>query len=123
MKTIGLLLGAVLVVYASYRLYRDVALSAGLENALQNGAILLDVRTPKEYEVGHIAGSVNVSLGSLREKFKELDSAKTYITYCSHGLRSAKAESILKERGFLHVLNGGAMTDLQKEKDALKTSK
>lgn len=47
MKTKGLLLGAVLVVYASYRLYRDVALSAGLENALQNGAILLDVRTPK----------------------------------------------------------------------------
>lgn len=43
----------------------------------------------------------------------ELDPKKTYITVCSHGLRSVKAENILKERGFKHIYNGGAWTDLQ----------
>ncbi|MCJ7936127.1 MAG: rhodanese-like domain-containing protein [Chryseobacterium sp.] len=44
----------------------------------------------------------------------ELDPEKIYITVCSHGLRSVKAENILKEKGFRSVYNGGAWSDLQK---------
>lgn len=50
----------------------------------------------------------------LQERYVELDPEKTYITVCSHGLRSVKVESILKEKGFKKVYNGGAWSDLQK---------
>ncbi|OBW41652.1 hypothetical protein AB670_01968 [Chryseobacterium sp. MOF25P] len=55
-----------------------------------------------------------MSLGTIRERYVELAPAKTYITVCSHGLRSVKAEHILKEKGFKKVYNGGAWNDLQK---------
>jgi rhodanese-related sulfurtransferase len=89
-------------------------LADGLEKKVADGAIILDVRTAGEYATGHIKGSINISLGSIRERYTELDPRKTYITTCSHGLRSVKVESLLKERGFRHVYNGGAWTDLEK---------
>ncbi|WP_142687734.1 rhodanese-like domain-containing protein [Chitinophaga polysaccharea] len=103
-----------LVIYMSYRVYRYSALDNGLDKLVKEGAVILDVRTPQEFETGHIKGSINISLGTIRERYVELDASKTYITVCSHGLRSVKAESILKERGFKHVYNGGAWSDLQK---------
>ncbi|HEY8958667.1 rhodanese-like domain-containing protein [Chitinophaga sp.] len=103
-----------LVLYIGYRVYRYCTLDKGLGKLVKEGAVILDVRTPQEFEMEHIKGSINISLGTIRERYVELDSSKTYITVCSHGLRSVKAESILKERGFKHVYNGGAWSDLQK---------
>jgi phage shock protein E len=105
---------SVLVIYLSYRTYRFATLADGLETKIANGAIILDVRTEGEYKTGHIEGSTNISLGTIRERYTALDPAKTYITTCSHGLRSVKAEALLRERGFKHVYNGGAWTDLEK---------
>lgn len=89
-------------------------LSDDLERAIQRGAVILDVRTAREYASGHIEGSINISLGTIRERFSDLNPDKVYITTCSHGLRSIKAESLLKENGFKHVYNGGAWEDLNK---------
>lgn len=114
MKTILWILLSLLVIYVGYRTYRLVMLADGLDKKIADGAVILDVRTAEEYETGHIAGSVNISLGSIRERYRELDPNKTYITTCSHGLRSVKVESLLKERGFKKVFNGGAWTDLEK---------
>lgn len=114
MKTILWILLSLLVIYVGYRTYRLVMLADGLDKKIADGAVILDVRTAEEYETGHIEGSVNISLGSIRERYRELDPNKTYITTCSHGLRSVKVESILKERGFKKVFNGGAWTDLEK---------
>ncbi len=114
MKTILIITGLLLLVYVSYRTYRFATLDNGLERRIANGAIILDVRTEGEFKMGHIAGAQNISLGTIRARYIELDSSKTYITCCSHGLRSVKAETILKERGFKHVYNGGAWTDLEK---------
>lgn len=114
MNKLLIIAGAMVVIYIAYRTYRSVKLDKGLEAKIANGAIILDVRTESEYKGGHIAGAINISLGTLRERYVELDTSKTYITTCSHGLRSVKAESILKERGFKKVYNGGAWTDLQK---------
>ncbi|SHF95241.1 rhodanese-like domain-containing protein [Chryseobacterium sp. OV279] len=112
MKTILIFFGAALTIYVLYRIYKYQTLDDGLDQLIKKEAIILDVRTEKEYEMGHIEGSVNISLGTIRERYVELDREKTYITVCSHGLRSVKAENILKERGFKHVHNGGAWTDL-----------
>jgi phage shock protein E len=114
MKNLLLFCGIALTLYVVYRIYRFQTLDNGLPGLLKKGAVILDVRTEKEYETGHIEGSVNISLGTIRERYVELDPEKTYITVCSHGLRSVKAENILKERGFKHIYNGGAWTDLQK---------
>ncbi|ANF52645.1 sulfurtransferase [Chryseobacterium glaciei] len=114
MKSILIFCGIVLTVYVVYRIYRYQTLENGLEKLIKNGAVILDVRTEKEYAMGHIDGSLNISLGEIRERYIELDSNKTYITVCSHGLRSVKVEHILKEKGFKKVCNGGAWSDLQK---------
>ncbi|MFS4473053.1 rhodanese-like domain-containing protein [Chryseobacterium sp. T20] len=114
MKSLFIFCGIALILYVVYRVYRFQTLDNGLPELLKKGAVILDVRTEKEYETRHIEGSVNISLGTIRERYVELDPKKTYITVCSHGLRSVKAENILKERGFKHIYNGGAWTDLQK---------
>ncbi|WP_370898429.1 rhodanese-like domain-containing protein [Chryseobacterium gossypii] len=113
MKNLLIFCGIVLAVYIAYRIYRYQTLDHGLDKLIKNGAVILDVRTEKEYETGHIAGSKNISLGTIRERYTELDPDATYITVCSHGLRSVKVEAILKEKGFRHVYNGGAWSDLQ----------
>ncbi len=117
MKNTLIFCGVILLFYAVYRVYKYQTLDDGLDKLIKNGAIILDVRTEKEFEMGHISGSENISLGTIRERYIELDKNKTYITVCSHGLRSVKVEHILKEKGFKKVYNGGAWIDLQKNLD------
>lgn len=114
MRNLLIFCGIIFVIYCAYRVYRYQTLDNGLNLLIKKGAVILDVRTEKEYETGHIEGSVNISLGTIRERYTELDPDKTYITVCSHGLRSVKVEQILKEKGFKHVYNGGAWSDLEK---------
>ncbi|HLP54571.1 MAG TPA: rhodanese-like domain-containing protein [Fluviicola sp.] len=113
MKAALITASVILFVYLAYRTFRIATTDKGLEKLIAKGAVILDVRTETEYERGHIDGSVNISLGTIRERYTELDRKKTYITCCSHGLRSVKVESLLKERGFKHVYNGGAWSDLE----------
>ncbi|WP_100074284.1 rhodanese-like domain-containing protein [Chryseobacterium camelliae] len=113
MKGVFIFCGILIAVYTAYKIYRYQTLDDGLDKKLRNGAVILDVRTEKEYHTGHISGSLNISLGTIRERYTELDPNTTYITVCSHGLRSVKAEKILKEKGFKKVYNGGAWTDLR----------
>ncbi len=114
MKNFLIFCGVILLIYVVYRVYKYQTLDDGLDKLIKNGAIILDVRTEKEFKTGHISGSQNISLGEIRERYIELDKNKTYITVCSHGLRSVKVEHILKEKGFKKVYNGGAWSDLQK---------
>ena len=114
MKNILIFCGVILLIYVVYRVYKYQTLDDGLDKLIKNGAVILDVRTEKEFETGHIVGSQNISLGTIRERYVELAPDTTYITVCSHGLRSVKAEHILKEKGFKKVYNGGAWSDLQK---------
>lgn len=114
MRNVLILCGIILTVYIAYRVYKYQTLDEGLPQLIKKGAVILDVRTEKEYQTGHIEGSLNISLGEIRERYIELDRDKTYITVCSHGLRSVKVESILKDKGFKKVYNGGAWSDLEK---------
>jgi rhodanese-related sulfurtransferase len=113
MKRWMIIAGLLLLVYIGYRVYRFYTLDKGLDKLVTEGAIILDVRTASEFKTGHLEGAVNISLGEIRQRYVELDTSKTYITVCSHGLRSVKAEKLLKERGFKKVYNGGAWSDFQ----------
>jgi rhodanese-related sulfurtransferase len=114
MKTVFIIAAILLAGYIAYRSYRIATLDKGLEKMIAKGAIILDVRTVREFEQGHIKGSVNIPLSHLHNGNIPLDTQSVIITCCSHGLRSVKAVSVLKERGYKHVHNGGAWSDLEK---------
>lgn len=113
LKTIILLLVIISVGYIAYRTYRILNIDNGLDKLVANGAIILDVRTNTEFKMGHIKNSVNIPLSHLRTDSLPFKKDKIIITCCSHGLRSVKAVTILKEKGFSKVYNGGALSDLE----------
>lgn len=65
-------------------------------------ALLLDIRTPYEYSRGHIEGSVNIPVDSLRERLGELEQYKEKTAYviCQVGLRGYVGCRILTQHGF-----------------------
>ncbi len=64
--------------------------------------VLLDVRTPKEFEDGHIQGALLLDYYSsdYLERLKALDRQKTYLIYCRSGNRSGKSLAIFEKLGF-----------------------
>ncbi|MEZ4776607.1 MAG: rhodanese-like domain-containing protein [Bacteroidia bacterium] len=80
---------------------------------VQQGAIILDVRTKSEYAGGHIKGSVNISVDTLSNNLKKLKKDKPIITCCASGMRSATAKSILIANGYTNVHNGGSWMSLR----------
>ncbi len=67
--------------------------------------ILLDVRTQKEFESGHIDNAVNIPVDEIRARLNELDTSKTIYIYCQAGLRGYLAQRILKQNEFDKVFN------------------
>jgi phage shock protein E len=80
---------------------------------VQQGAVILDVRSKGEYQSGHIKGSINISVDTLNNNLSKLKKDKTIITCCASGMRSAAAKNILKSNGFNEVHNGGSWISLQ----------
>ncbi|WP_414000312.1 rhodanese-like domain-containing protein [Flavobacterium sp. W1B] len=80
---------------------------------VNQGAIILDVRSPAEYKQGHIKGSTNAPLNELSKHISKIKKDTTIITCCASGMRSASAKSILKSNGFTEVYNGGGWSSLQ----------
>ena len=64
--------------------------------------VILDVRTPEEFESGHIEGAVNINYHSdtFVEDLNKLDKNKTYFVYCRTGRRSSDAIGIMTKQGF-----------------------
>jgi rhodanese-related sulfurtransferase len=82
--------------------------------ARHEAAVILDVRTPVEYEMSHITGAVNVNVQdeSFQDMVVALDPNKTYIVHCTKnpaGGRSSRALEKLQSLGFKHLysLEGG----------------
>ena len=80
---------------------------------VKQGAIIVDVRSKGEYQAGHIKGSMNIPVDSLRNNLSKLLKDKPIITCCASGMRSASAKSILLSSGFKIVHNGGGWMSLQ----------
>lgn len=83
---------------------------------VQEGALILDVRTPGEFSSGHIRGSINIPVDRLANNLNKLKNKGTpVITCCASGMRSASAKSILKSKGYANVYNGGSWTSLDRK--------
>ncbi len=69
------------------------------------GLQIVDVRSPGEWQKGHVPGAVHMFLPELREKAAALNSKKPVAVYCESGYRASIGTSILKQEGFLQVSN------------------
>ena len=89
------------------------------------GALILDVRSPGEYNdtssstglnIGHIKGSMNIDVRQLPQQLQSLESYKDkpVFVYCSHSQRSRRASKLLADSGFNNVINvNGGMTAIR----------
>ena len=85
-----------------------------LKDFLNRDAVILDVRTQKEYNTGHIVNSMHIPLQELSENIGEIVSKnKPVVAYCQSGTRSAKAVSVLEANG-IEAINGGGMDSLKR---------
>lgn len=67
--------------------------------------LLIDVRTPGEYAVANIPGSINIPVDDLRDRLGELPRERRIVIYCQIGLRGYIAQRILVQNGFTEVYN------------------
>jgi rhodanese-related sulfurtransferase len=80
---------------------------------LQDGAVIIDVRTPEEFKSGHIPQSQNIPLQVIQNKVADLKKKnKAVIACCASGGRSSMATTILKNAG-IEAVNGGGWHSLQ----------
>lgn len=87
--------------------------SENIKEFIDKGAVIIDVRTPGEFQGGHIKGSKNIPLNTLGNQIESIKKFnKPVIACCASGMRSAQATSILKNNG-IEVINGGGWSSLQ----------
>lgn len=69
--------------------------------------VVLDVRTAKEFEAGHVPGAVNIDWSGpdFEKKVGALDKGKAYLVHCAAGVRSAKASAAMSKLNFKHLYN------------------
>ncbi|NOR28512.1 MAG: rhodanese-like domain-containing protein [Lutibacter sp.] len=85
-----------------------------IEEYLNDGAIVIDVRTVEEFSGGHVSGSKNIVLNVIPSKVAEIKAMnKKVIAVCRSGARSGQATSFLKQQG-IDVINGGPWQNVDK---------
>jgi len=84
------------------------------------GAVLLDVRSEREYATGHLPGALNIAHTQLRERLGEVPAGVPVRVYCASGFRSYLALRILRQRGWDDVASlSGGLTTLRLERPDL----
>ena len=70
-------------------------------------AVVLDVRTEKEFKDGHIPGAMNLDVNApdFTKKLAALDKDKTYLVHCAAGRRSLKACGVMDQSEFKKLVN------------------
>lgn len=82
-----------------------------IDEIVENGGLLIDVREPIEREMGFIKGSINIPLGDIRERINEIPKDQTIYVSCQVGLRGYLASRSLSENGYdVKNLDGGWKT-------------
>jgi len=81
--------------------------TADLQSIIDDGAFLVDVRTPGEFADGHVKGSVNIPLDKVSMEIAKFKNKKNIIVFCRSGNRSGQAKTILEQQGIANVTNGG----------------
>jgi phage shock protein E len=80
------------------------------QELMKRGAMVIDVRTPAEFNTGHLSQAFNMPMdeleGMLPNQVK--DKSRVILVHCKTGLRSKKAKSLLTRRGYTNVFDLGS---------------
>ncbi|NQU53511.1 MAG: rhodanese-like domain-containing protein [Bacteroidetes bacterium] len=101
---------------------KDIRARAFKRQIAKEQVILVDARTPDEYNTSHLenAKMIDFKADDFKEKITKLPKNKTICVYCRSGNRSAQTMEILKQEGYLRVYNlKGGITAWQEKR--LKT--
>ena len=110
MDTASTILISVIAVYLLFKLFGflgrlGIKQLSPQELDRKKGAVIIDVRTNKEYGQGHIPGAVHVPLADVGTKVKKLKKDKEIVVYCQSGSRSIWAIKRLIGMGYTHLYN------------------
>lgn len=78
---------------------------------LTNGALVIDVRSPEEFQSGRVPNAINIPLGELRDQLpaQVKDKNQVLLLHCLSGGRSGIAQQQLKALGYANVFNLGSL--------------
>ena len=99
---------AILLIFGFSFAYQDLNAKQFYEMIQkEKDVIILDVRTPQEYQEGHISNAINIPVQILGQQLDKLNKFKDkkILVYCRSGHRSAIASQILDRAGFKNVYN------------------
>ena len=79
-----------------------------------NSPIVVDVRTSEEFQTGAYPGAFNIPLDEIKERLEEFgdNAEREIVVYCASGGRSAYAQRILMQVGYMNVKNGGGISTM-----------
>jgi phage shock protein E len=101
-----------LVLWFGYKWWNARRVKALLPELMKNGAVLVDVRSAAEFAGGNAPGSVNIPLGELGSRLKEIPASAPVVLCCASGTRSGMAKMMLKKNGYKQVFNIGKWRNL-----------
>lgn len=78
---------------------------------IDQGALILDVRSPDEFDSGHLDGAVNVPLPTISQGIADLKvpATRPILAYCLSGTRSSLACRTLRSNGYTKAHNLGSL--------------
>jgi phage shock protein E len=80
------------------------------------GAVILDVRTPVEFSEGHLDGAINIPIETLRDRLTQLQNRKVpIIACCNDGSKSWYAKNLLDASGYTRVYDAGSWSKLKQK--------
>jgi rhodanese-related sulfurtransferase len=105
--SLGDITGRLTVINYRQTSYREVSSKEAADLIESEAPIILDVRTPQEYQRGHLPNSVLIPVQELQKRHQELgaDYNREILIYCATGNRSTVASKILIDSGFKHIVN------------------
>ena len=76
-----------------------------LKNMMLEGAIVIDIRSPQEFDEGHINGSINIPDYEIIKRISNYDKNQIIIVYCGPGIRSKNVQRKLQKMGYINSYN------------------
>lgn len=112
-RTLTVFIIAFLIITVSF----SDAMASNCHDTKADSDVVIDVRTPEEYQSGHIEGAININytgIGSEIEKFVP-DKNTVIHLYCGSGRRAGIAKDTLEEMGYTNVINEGGFEDYSRK--------
>lgn len=107
----------IILIFVASRIYRSNSTESNSANCNLSAkeyveidtkeAIILDVRTQREFDYGHLENAIIIDIyqKSFKDEVNKLDKNKTYYVYCKTGIRSRNAVNYMMQSGFKNVCN------------------